>query len=142
VFGPDQRLVGQFNEVMVEFVVTTLAHLPGNKIVWAVGERIQSCLADTKLPPMERFILPNSIGAITPLVGEILLEMESQRKTGAIDPVYLFHNRPQPGAIYTPVFQQLLPLDETWRHTLANIRACVRAILTRNCSTLSRALKR
>jgi F-type H+-transporting ATPase subunit gamma len=121
VFGSDQGLVGQFNEVMVEFVVTTLANLPGNKTVWAVGERIQSRLAETRLPPMEHFVLPNSIGAITPLVGQILIEMESQRKKGAIDQVYLFHNRPQSGAIYTPVIQQLLPLDETWRHNLANI---------------------
>jgi len=31
VFGSDQGLVGQFNEVMVEFVVDTLAKLPGKK---------------------------------------------------------------------------------------------------------------
>ena len=47
--------------------------------------------------------------------------MESQLEKGAIDQVYLFHNRPQPGAIYTPVSQQLLPLDETWRHNLTTI---------------------
>jgi F-type H+-transporting ATPase subunit gamma len=122
VFGSDQGLVGQFNEVMIEFVMTTLANLPGNKIVWAVGDRIQSRLAETKLPPTEHFILPNSIGAITPLVGQILIEMELQREKGAISQVYLFHNRPKTGSIYTPVIQQLLPLDATWRHTLAHIR--------------------
>jgi len=121
VFGSDQGLVGQFNDVMVEFAIETLGDLPGNKMVWAVGERIQSRLADTKLLPVESFILPNSINAITRLVGQILIEMESQLEKGAIDQVYLFHNRPQSGAIYTPVSQQLLPLDETWRHNLATI---------------------
>ncbi|MEO7464474.1 MAG: F0F1 ATP synthase subunit gamma [Nitrosospira sp.] len=121
VFGSDQGLVGQFNDVMVEFVVNKLATLPGNKIVWAVGERIQARLADTSLNQETGFILPNSINVITALVGQILIEMEVQREQGTIDEVYLFHNRPQSGAIYTPVSQQLLPLDETWRHNLAGI---------------------
>jgi len=119
VFGTDQGLVGQFNEVMVEYVANTLEKLPGKKNVWAVGERIESRLADARLLPAEGFILPNSISAITPLVGQILIEMESQLEKGAISLVYLFHNRPQSGAIYTPVSQRLLPLDEAWRHKLA-----------------------
>ena len=121
VFGSDQGLVGQFNEVMVEFALSTLADLSGNKTVWAVGERIQSRLAETELVPMEGFVLPNSINGITSLVGQILIEMEVQLDQGAIDQVYLFHNRPQSGAIYTPVSQQLLPLDEIWRHNLVSI---------------------
>jgi F-type H+-transporting ATPase subunit gamma len=119
VFGSDQGLVGQFNEVMVEFVVNMLGRLPGKKTVWAIGERIQSRLADTDLVPGASFILPNSISAITPLVGQILIEMETQREKGAITQVYLFHNRPQTGAIYTPVSQRLLPLDDVWRRDLA-----------------------
>ena len=67
VFGSDQGLVGQFNEVMAEFVVNTLEKLPGKKTAWAVGERIQSHLAATDLLRGERFILPSSISAITPL---------------------------------------------------------------------------
>lgn len=122
VFGSDQGLVGQFNEVMAEFVVNTLGKLPGKKTVWAVGERIQSRLADTDLLPGESFILPNSISAITPLVGQILIEMETQREKGEISQVYLFHNRPQSGAIYTPVSQRLLPLDAVWRRDLATLR--------------------
>lgn len=121
VFGSDQGLVGQFNEVMVDFLVDSLDKLPGNKTVWTVGERIQSKLADTSLQAEEGFILPNSINAITPLVGQILIEMESQREKGAISQVVLFHNRPQSGAIYTPVMQHLLPLDKTWQHNLAAI---------------------
>ena len=121
VFGSDQGLVGQFNEVMAEFVVNTLGKLPGKKMVWAVGERIQSRLADTDLVPGASFILPNSISAITPLVGQILIEMETQREKGAISQVYLFHNRPQSGAIYTPVSQRLLPLDAVWRRDLATL---------------------
>ncbi|MFH1820083.1 MAG: F0F1 ATP synthase subunit gamma [Pseudomonadota bacterium] len=122
VFGSDQGLVGQFNEVMAEFVVNALANLPGKKTVWAVGERIQSRLADTGLVPGASFILPNSISAITPLVRQILIEMETQREKGGIAQVYLFHNRPRSGAIYTPASQRLLPLDDVWRRDLATLR--------------------
>ena len=122
VFGSDRGLVGQFNDVMVDFTVETLAKLPGKKTVWSVGERIRARLAETDLLPAQGFNLPNSINAITPLVGKILIEMDAQRESGSISQVFLFHNRPQSGAIYTPVSQQLLPLDETWRHNLVNIR--------------------
>ncbi len=122
VFGSDQGLVGQFNDVMVEFVVKVLGSLPGRKTVWAVGERIQSRLVSTDLVAKERFILPNSIDAIAPLVGRILIEMETHRERGGIAQVYLFHNRPESGAIYAPVSQRLLPLDDAWRRDLAAIR--------------------
>jgi F-type H+-transporting ATPase subunit gamma len=121
VFGSDQGLVGQFNEAMVEYAVSTLERLPGKKIVWAVGVRVQSRLAETRLQPMSGFTLPNSINAITPLVGEILIELEAQREQGLIERVYLFHNRPKTGSIYAPASQQLLPLDATWRRNLAGI---------------------
>ncbi|HUW26932.1 MAG TPA: F0F1 ATP synthase subunit gamma [Gallionella sp.] len=122
VFGSDQGLVGQFNDVMTEFVVQALKNLPGKKMVWAVGERIQSHFADTGLLAKESFVLPNSINAVTPLVGNILTEMEAQRKKGAITQVYLFHNRPKSGAVYTSVSQRLLPLDDLWQRDLAAIR--------------------
>lgn len=125
VFGSDQGLVGQFNETMVEFVVNTLKGLAGEKTIWIVGERLQSrleefCLIENKMALEKGFILPNSIDAITVLVGQILIEIEAQREQGAIDQVYLFHHRPQSNSIYTPVSQQLLPLDDQWRHKLAN----------------------
>jgi F-type H+-transporting ATPase subunit gamma len=82
---------------------------------------MQSRLADTGLQPVAGFTLPNSINAITPLVGQILIELEAQHEQGLIEQVYLFHNRPGTGSIYTPASQQLLPLDETWQHKLAGI---------------------
>ncbi len=122
VFGSDQGLVGQFNEVMFDFVNKTLDTLPGKKTLWAVGERIQSGFTDPELMPARSFGLPGSISAISQLVGQILIQIEAQRESGNLAQVYLFYNRPVAGAAYQPASQRLLPLDDAWRDELkANI---------------------
>jgi F-type H+-transporting ATPase subunit gamma len=121
VFGSDQGLVGQFNESMVEFVIESLAKLSPRKIAWTVGDRIQSRLLDTALKAEHSFALPNSIHAITTLMGKVLTELEKQRALGSIDQVFLFYHRPASGSIYQPVCQQLLPLDKSWQSSLARM---------------------
>ena len=122
VFGSDQGLVGQFNGAMADFVMRTLKDLPGKKVVWTIGERIHTHLAETGLTPGHSFTLPNSIRGITPLVGQILLEIERQSERGGIAPVYVFHHRPASGSVYSPVSQRLLPLDQAWQRDLTAIR--------------------
>jgi F-type H+-transporting ATPase subunit gamma len=122
VFGSDQGLVGQFNDVLTDFVAQALAALPGKKEVWAVGDRIHSRLADAGLPLVGLFTVPNSVGAITPLVGQIQVESESRRAKGEYAQVLIFHNRPTSEAGYEPASQRLLPLDEKWRHELTRLR--------------------
>ena len=119
VFGSDQGLVGQFNDVVADYAVQTLAAMPGKPEVWAVGERVHERLADAGLPLMGVFTVPNSVKAITPLVGRILLENEARQGRRELAELHLFHNRPLSGPVYEPVSQRLLPLDETWRRKLA-----------------------
>ena len=122
VFGSDQGLVGQFNEVVADFAIKTLAALPGKPEVWAVGERVQARLIDAGLPVAGLFEVPNSVGAITPLVGRIQIESEAKRAAGDYARVYVFHNRPKSSALYEPVSQRLLPLDREWQQGLAKVR--------------------
>jgi F-type H+-transporting ATPase subunit gamma len=121
VFGSDQGLVGQFNDVVAEHAVKTLAALPAVSEVWAVGERVHARLADAGLHLMGRFSVPNSVKAIIPLIGEVLLESEARRSRGEISELYLFYNRPASGSVYMPVGQRLLPMDENWRRKLAEL---------------------
>jgi F-type H+-transporting ATPase subunit gamma len=118
VFGSDQGLVGQFNDVMAQFVVKTLGDWHAQKTVWTVGERISSRLGETDLTLGKSFMLPGSMGAITPLVGQILTEIETLRESGEIAQVIVFHNSPHAGVIYSPVYQRLLPLDQVWQRNL------------------------
>ena len=121
VFGSDQGLVGQFNDVIADYAIKTLAALPGKPQVWAVGERVNARLADAGLPSMGLFAVPNSIQAITPLVGQIQIESEAHRAKGDYARVYVFHNRPKSGALYEPVSQRLLPLDTAWQQGLVKV---------------------
>jgi F-type H+-transporting ATPase subunit gamma len=119
VFGSDQGLVGRFNDVVADYALKILAALPGAPRVWAVGERAHARLSDAGLPLMGLFTVPNSVRAITPLVGQILVESETRDGPGA--ELYLFYNRASAGAAYAPVSQRLLPLDESWRRELAEL---------------------
>ncbi|HAX21944.1 MAG TPA: F0F1 ATP synthase subunit gamma [Hydrogenophaga sp.] len=122
VFGSDQGLVGRFNEVVVEHAMAHLGSMPKKARVWAVGERVQARLLDAGLAPAGSFLVPGSVGLITRLVGQILLEVQTPGRElagvahGGV--LMLFYNRPT-GVSYEPVCQRLLPLDERWQRELA-----------------------
>lgn len=121
IFGSDQGLVGRFNEVVVDFALNTLATIPGKPHFWTVGARVHARLADTGLPMMELYDVPNSVKAIIPLVGRIQIDSETHRTQNRYHHFYVFYNRPQSGALYKPVGQRLLPLDSQWQRGLADV---------------------
>jgi F-type H+-transporting ATPase subunit gamma len=119
--GSDEGLVGQFNEVVAAYAIKTLATLPDDLKVRAIGERVHARLADAGLPLMGLFPVPTSVQAIIPVVGRNLLESETHDSPGDETELHLFYNRPTSGVAYAPVSQRLLPLDENWRHKLAEV---------------------
>jgi F-type H+-transporting ATPase subunit gamma len=120
IFGSDQGLVGGFNDVVVDFATTTLATMPGKvKRLWPVGDRARGLLAEKSLNADARFAVPNSIHAITSLVGQLLIDIGKASDAGEVVEVYVFHNRPRSGSLYEPVCKRLLPLDNAWRKELA-----------------------
>jgi len=122
VFGSDQGLVGQFNDSLTDFVFQTLKGFPGKKEVWAVGERVQLLLSDIGFNTTKLLNVPNSVNTITPLVQQILVKSEESYDHGNIKEVFVFHNQPKSGAVYEPVSQRLLPLDEKWRQSLTELK--------------------
>ncbi len=119
VFGSDQGLVGQFNEIMATFVAATLDRRTEQKKIWVIGERLYSRLADAGFPLAGPYPVPNSVEAIAQLVGQIQIECEAQNPLSDAMQVLVFHNQPQAGSLYQPVCRQLLPLDAAWQHALA-----------------------
>ncbi len=122
VFGSDQGLVGQFNDVLADFVIHHLSQQSQSHLIWAVGERMFLRLEDAGLQPVGLFSVPNSVKTISTLIARILLDTESYREQGKFDQLYLFHNRPQMGnASYQSISQRLLPLDATWQQNFRTI---------------------
>lgn len=127
VFGSDQGLVGQFNETVTDYARQILADLPDNVQIWAVGERVHARLSEANLAIAGVFSVPNSVKAITPLIGKILiesLELINSTTPMSADPddgteLHLIYNRQTAGSVYQAVKQQLLPLDKSWLRNLA-----------------------
>ena len=115
VFGSDQGLVGQFNDIVAENANHALKALQSKSQVWAVGERVHARLTDLGLMPTALFPVPSSVSAITSLVSQLLLKIENPGEGAGL---ILFYNRASTGALYAPTQQRLLPLDETWQQQL------------------------
>jgi F-type H+-transporting ATPase subunit gamma len=147
LFGSDQGLVGQFNEAVADYAIQTLGALPGKIRVWVMGERLHDRLANRSvhmgLQVAGLFTVPLTVKAITPLVSRILVETLTSsagsslthrpgkgearpsppgRARSGVERLYLFYNSSRSGAIYAPVHQRLLPLDDAWRSELAGMR--------------------
>jgi F-type H+-transporting ATPase subunit gamma len=119
VLGSDQGLVGQFNEAVAEQAQRFLADLPQAPVVWAMGERAQGFLQEADLDLAGLFPAPNTVEAITPLIGRILAEIESQ--LGYDAQVHLFHNCHTASTQCAPRHLQLLPLDRGWRQRYGSL---------------------
>lgn len=119
VFGSDQGLVGQFNDVIADHAVDALARFGGEVTLWVVGEQVEARLVDAGLSVVGRYAVPNSVQAITALVAQIRIDADARLPMADQSALWVFHNRPQSGAQYQPVSQRLLPLDGQWQRDLA-----------------------
>ena len=122
VFGSDQGMVGQFNEVIAHYAVEEINKLKirqENHTVIAVGLRAMPSLEETGQPVEDCLSLPGSITAITPVVQDIVLKMEAWRFERKINRIFIFYNRTV-GASYRPHKLQILPVDYKWLIALKN----------------------
>jgi len=117
VFGSNQGMVGQFNDVIVHQAVETLTALQtGNQsgLIMAVGMRVLSRLQEAGRSVAESTSLPGSVTAITSAVQDMVLKLESWQSGQGIGQIVLFYNRPKSGASYDPHTVHLLPMDPQW----------------------------
>jgi len=123
VFGSDQGMVGQFNEVIARHAAQELEQRnvsQGNLTLLAAGGRVLARLEEAGQPVEDLIALPGSVAAVTPVVQRVVLKIESWRSERGIDEVLLFFNRPLSGASYRPQTIQLLPVDIEWFEALAS----------------------
>ena len=120
VFGSDQGLVGQFNEVVAEHAGRFMAGLGRKPAVWGMGELACERLREAGIVPTGVFPAPNTVEAISPLIGGILNEIEERLGFEEAE-VHLFYNCHAASAHCTPRHLQLLPLDAFWRRQLGEL---------------------
>lgn len=120
IFGSDQGLVGQFNEHIAKTFVSEAARQPGECLVWPVGERVEDQLLEAGGRVQPSYRVPDSVAAIPQLISRILSDLEPLHTRGELSQIVVYHNQPQPGALYTGVRRRVLPLDREW---LAQLKA-------------------
>lgn len=120
VFGSDQGLVGQFNEVVNSFTNDFLSSLQGDVQLWVVGERIYTRLEESGAPLVKKYDVPTHTEIITQLVGQLLIDCQSYRPQETMSRLFVIHNQLKGAMNYEPVVTQILPLDREWQRSIAS----------------------
>jgi len=117
VFGTDQGLVGQFNQIITGFAkreVDALALTKDSYRLLAVGIRTVGQLKKNGLRVDSILSLPGSLTALTALVQEMLFKIVDWTMNRQISRVYLIYNEPTGAADYRPTRHQLIPVNTDW----------------------------
>ncbi len=121
VFGSDQGLCGQLNNIIVAHANEEMDRIGVKKehrIVIAVGMRAADIMEDTGQRILEVLTNPGSTSGITPMVQDITVLLENWRFRRQIEHMYLFFNHYVSGATYRPKTVRLLPVDREWLKNL------------------------
>jgi F-type H+-transporting ATPase subunit gamma len=147
VFGTDQGLCGQLNNIIVSHAVEEMnkSGIPReSRIIIAVGMRTADLLEDAGQPVFETLTTPGSTAGITPMVQDITLLLEDWRFKRQVEHMHLFYNEYISGATYRPRTLRILPVEETWLKNLKKQPWPSRTLplFTMNWENLFRALIR
>jgi F-type H+-transporting ATPase subunit gamma len=116
VFGSDQGMCGQFNEQIGSFALDYFAEdpQPATQHAWMViGSRISGKLLDAGCQIDFEFNLPGAVTGISPMVADILAQIDHWRFERHLGRIVIFYNQRVTASSYKPHAQQLLPIDPT-----------------------------
>ncbi|GIW94250.1 MAG: ATP synthase subunit gamma [Pirellulaceae bacterium] len=116
-FGSDQGMCGQLNDQVAAYAHAWLRHDPSTPEVtrWlAVGFRVAARLEDFGHTVDSVLKAPASVSGITPVVQQLLVELDRWLSEYQIDRVVVFHAELVTRASYEPRAVELLPLDRVW----------------------------
>jgi F-type H+-transporting ATPase subunit gamma len=115
VFGSDQGMCGQFNEQVLgdldEWLETRRAASTETYFL-AVGVRAAGGMRDRGLAVDGESGLPGTAAGITPVVQDLLLQVEAWRARRRLGRILLFYNRRLTASTSEPSRTQLLPIPE------------------------------
>lgn len=115
IFGSDQGMCGQFNEQIATYMLAQLDSLQvpkSDRFILALGVRLIAYLDAIGEVVDEAWSIPGSMAAITEIIQDIVMKIDSWRSQQGISRVFLFYNRPLSGAAYRPHWRGLLPVNQ------------------------------
>ncbi|MFA6686509.1 MAG: F0F1 ATP synthase subunit gamma [Desulfuromonas sp.] len=116
VVGSDQGMVGAFNQKLGAKVAALLADESRPLHLLSMGERMRDELYTHGFTVQRHFVTPTTVEAVTPACIEVLLEYS---KLPHANPALLVgYNQLEAGASYTPIIEQILPLEQAWHQRL------------------------
>lgn len=121
IFGSDQGMCGQLNDLIVEHALRALKRLAfrrEDQAILVVGQRAAGQFEDSGRSLAGTLEVPGSTGGITTAVYELLRRIEEWHSRGGVDMVVLFHCRLASGVFYHPRGIRLLPVDMSWIRSL------------------------
>lgn len=121
VFGTDQGLCGQFNNIITQYAVENLKGTPFKKedrFFIVVGVKAADILSDLGESVLDVLPQPGSTAGITAMVQDITLLLEDWRFKRSVENMILFYNEYLSGATYRPHALNLLPVDKAWLNDL------------------------
>lgn len=114
IFGSDQGMCGQFNEQIIDHALQYLnaeGIAVSRRRVLALGARAAAGLESRDLAPTLAWPVPGSIDGITPLIQDVVMQLDTWRSQEQVTRVHLFYNRPLSNAAYRPHGMALLPVQ-------------------------------
>jgi len=116
VFGSDQGMCGQFNEVIANLAAERFSaeQAAGRGVaVWTAGERVRAALENFHAVE-DHFALPGGPAGIPGQVQEIVRTFEQRRHENGVEVLEVFYNQLVSAGGYEPVHARILPLDASW----------------------------
>jgi len=138
VFGSDQGMCGQLNDLIVDHALralTRFARRRDSQTILAVGARAAAQLEDSGRPVEATLEVPSSPAGITSTVHDALRFIEAWHSRRGIEMVVLFYCRLISGVFYRPRGIRILPVDRQWIRSLKARRWPSRVIPTYRMET-------
>ena len=113
VLGSDQGMCGQFNENIIQYALQKAQYFKDEglkTIFWTAGDRVRAGIEE-KEKVEEHFFLPASPTAIGDLMHEIVTHFAERHENRKVGTFIIYYNRLEHGGIYSPISQQILPLE-------------------------------
>jgi len=121
VFGSDQGMCGQLNDLIVDHALRALKRFAlrrENQTILAVGMRAAAQLEGSGRPVEATLEVPGSAAGITATVHDVLRLVEDWHSRRGIEMVVLFYCRLLSGVSYRPRGIRVLPVDAQWIRSL------------------------